>query len=344
MPDPLKRSRPVKPRKAKPPVRSREALKPPEPEANAKSDGYIPFRDRFRAWWDGAEPGALVRKGQKPKLSSAGRAIELDRKPSLPAEEFHGAARVRVCDNVWGQGFVAPGGATYAVEMARPFSTRSEASVLDLSAGLGGRVGEIAKDSAVKIVAMERDQEFSENASERAKLGTLSNLPAIQHLNPERLNLNGLKYDCVMARELFFTIPDKLALLGTLRNGLRKNGALAFTDFVLAEPDQNEGSVMDQWHKTEPVPPQPWSIGEYRGRLESLNLRIVEFEDDTEFYRKMVLQAWQDYADGLEQVLFDEGLVDALMREAELWLHRVRALESGQLKVLRVHARLRAGH
>ncbi len=341
MPDPLKRSMPVKPRKAgSQTTKARKAKTRMAPEANAKSDGYIPFRDRFRAWWDGAEPQALVRKGQKPKVSNEKRAIQLDDKADLPPEASWGAARIRVCDQVWGSGFVAPGGASYVIEMARPFSSRQDSMVLDLSAGLGGRAAELAKDSTVKVVGMERDQEFAENAAERSKLINRKNLQPIQNFNPERLNLNGLKYDCVIARELFFTVPDKLALLGTIRNGLRRKGTLAFTDLVLAEPDQNEGSVMAQWQGTEPRTIDPWSFGEYRSRLESLNLNVVEFEDDSEYFRQLILRAWRDYVDGLDQVVFDRTLVDALMQEAELWLHRVRAIESGQLRVLRVFARL----
>ena len=124
---------------------------------------------------------------------------------------------------------------------------------------------------------------------------------------------------------------------------MRKGGGLAFTDFVLAEPDQNEGAVMRRWHETEPVPPRPWSLKEYETRLPELNLSVFEFEDDSKPYREMVVRAWQAYADGLDSVAFDRTLVDALMQEAELWLHRIRAIESGQLRVLRVFGRMRVG-
>ncbi len=315
-----------------------------QPEANAKSDGYIPFRDRFRAWWDGVEPEAVVRKGQKSNVTRVQRAIKLDENADLEPAEERGAARVRICDRVWGKGFVAPGNATYAVEVARPFSSRKEATVLDLSAGLGGRAEEIAKDPDIKVVGMERDLEFAENASERVKSSDQHNLQPIKAFNPDRLDLNGMKFDCVIARELFFSVADKLELLATIRNGLRAKGTLSFTDFVLTEPDLNEGAVMSQWHETEPVAPQPWSLGVYRSRLESLNFSIVEFEDESERFRKLVLQAWREFVDDLEHVAFDKALVDALMQEAELWLHRNRAIESGQLRVLRVFARLRSGH
>ena len=150
-----------------------------------------------------------------------------------------------------------------------------------------------------------------------------------------------MKYDCITARETLFSVPDKLALFGVLKNGLRRRGTLAFADFVLAESDQNEGEVMREWHEMEPSLPQPWAFDEYRSRLTALNFEIVEFIDDSENYRDLVLGAWRAYADGLETVTFDRTLVDALMQEAQLWLHRIRAIESGQLRVLRALARLR---
>lgn len=344
MPDPLKRSVPAKPPKvAVPAAKSRIAPKGAVPEVHAKADGYIPFRDRFRAWWDGVEPEAVVRAGQKARTPKTQRLIELDDTSDREPQANLGAARIRICDQVWGDGFDGPGKADYAVEMARPFSSRNDASVLDLSAGLGGRVAAIARDSFITVTGMERDEEYAEHAAERTEGAGQRNLRSITHYNADRLNLNGLRYDCIIAREEFFTVSDKAELLTTLRDGLRKNGTLAFTDFVLAEPDQNEGDVMDQWYGTEPALPQPWSFDVYRQQLEELNFNVVIFEDDSLYYRDLVLQAWKEFVDSLEHVTFDRTLVDALMQEAELWLHRVRTIESGQIGVLRVLARAKSG-
>ena len=341
MSDPLARSKSSKPPKsAKPAAEPRTSAARTAPEAYAKADGYIPFRDRFRAWWDGVEPEAVVRKGQKAKTSYTKRLIELDDKNDLPPQADWGAARTRVCEQVWGYGCVGPGDGRYVVESARPFSSRPDSFVLDLSAGLGGRVSEIARDPDATVTGLERDQEFVDTASERIKKLDRRNIRSIEFYNPDRLDLGGLKYDCIIAREAFFTIEDKLAFLGTLRNGLRRKGTLAFTDFVLTEADQNEGQVMREWQKNEPAIPKPWAMEEYRSALSGLGLKAIEFEDDSEYYRDMVLHAWRDYVDGLENVDFDRTLVDALMREAQLWHHRIRAIECGQLRVLRVVARL----
>jgi len=351
MADPLVRSKAPKafrPAKAtaKPVAKARKTSKPKAgsraaPETHAKSDGYIPFRERFRAWWHGVEPAAVVKKGQKAKTNFTKRLIELDDKGDLPPQADWGAARTRICEQVWGRGLVGPGGGTYAIDNARPFSKRSESLVLDLSAGLGGRIAEIARDPDVSITGMERDPEFADMAVERMKQLDRQNIRSMSDFNPERLDLAGIKYDCILAREAFFTVEDKLALLGILRNGLRQKGTLSFTDFVLAEPDQNEGTVMDEWHDSEPLTPKPWSLEEYRSVLTSLNLNVTELEDDSDYYRELVLHAWRNYVDGLEDITFDRTIVDALMQEAQLWLHRVRALESGQLCLMRVFARLR---
>lgn len=344
MPDPLKRSVPANPPKeAVPAAKSRKASKGAVPEAYAKADGYIPFRNRFRAWWDGVEPEAVVRSGQKARTSKTQRLIELDDNADREPQANQGAARIRICDQVWGDGFDGPGRAEYLVEMARPFSSRNDATVLDLSAGLGGRAAAIAQDSFITVTGMERDEEYAEHAVERAKETDQRNLRSITHYNADRLTLDGLRYDCIIAREEFFTVSDKAELLTSLRNGLRKNGTLAFTDFVLAEPDQNEGDVMDQWYGTEPTLPQPWSIDVYRQQLEELNFNVVIFEDDSLYFRELVLQAWKEFVDSLEHVAFDRALVDALMQEAELWLHRIRAIESGQIGVLRVLAGAKSG-
>jgi len=306
-----------------------------KPEEHAQSDGYIPFKIRFQAWWEGVEPGAIVRKGQKQQSVAPERAIELDSEPELPPETILGAARVRICDQVWGDGFAQPGGATYGLEHAGSFPRGAKSEVLDLSAGLGGRITELATENGFKVTGMDRDEELVDYAQQRAELAQLDNVKTITQYNPDRLNLRGLKYDGIVARDVFFTVPEKLGLMGTIRGGLRQGGILALTDFVLAEHDQNEGPVMEQWQETEPVRPMPWSIDEYHDCLTALHFDILNFEDDTDAYRDLIVSAWHGFANGLDSNGLDRAFVDALIPEAELWMHRVRALESGQLRLLK---------
>jgi cyclopropane fatty-acyl-phospholipid synthase-like methyltransferase len=310
-----------------------------KPEAHAKDDGYIPFKIRFQAWWEGVEPSAIVRKGQKARNVAPQRVIELDAEADLLPETEPGAARIRICDRVWGEGFTGPGGADYGLEHATPFSRGRSSTALDLTAGLGGRVADIARDKDVTVTGYDRDEEFVDHAQQRAARAELPNVKPITVYNPERLNLQGLRYDTIVARDLFYTVPDKLALMGALRNGLRQGGILAFTDFALAEFDQNEGAVMEQWQATEPYRPHPWSIDEYQECFEALDFDVVNVEDDTANYRNLVVGAWQDFAGNLDSSGLDRAFVDTLVPEAELWLHRMRALECGQLCLLKVTLR-----
>ena len=323
---------------AKPSVAPEVAPAALKPEAHAQPDGYIPFKVRFQAWWEGVEPEALVRKGQKSRAAPR-RSIEVDAKADLPLDTNWSAARIRICDQVWGEGFTAPGGAEYGLEYIGPFPEGRACRLLDMSAGLGGRIAEIAQNGNITVSGLERDAEFADHAQERAARLAQDNVQPIAHYNPERLDLQGIKYDTIVAREVFCGVPDKLALLGALRNGMRQGGVLAFTDFALAEFDQNEGPVMENWDRTEPFRPQPWSVDEYQDHLDVLRFDVVNFEDDTDKYRSLVVNAWKRIAEGLESEGLDRAYVDALISEAELWPHRIRALESGQLRLLKVTVR-----
>lgn len=327
----------AKPAAAPAKLRGAAALKP---EAHAQSDGYIPFKIRFQAWWEGVEPEALVRRGQKSRAAPQ-RSIEVDAGPEIPSGTNRSSSRIRICDQVWGDGFTGPGGAEYGLEHIGPFPQESECRLLDMSAGLGGRIAEIAQNPNIVITGLERDAEFADHAQERAARLAQDNVQPITLYNPDRLDLRGVKYDTIVAREVFCGVGDKLALLGALRNGMRNSGVLAFTDFVLAEFDQNEGPVMENWDRTEPVRPQPWSMDEYRDRLDTLNFDVINFEDDTDRYRDLVVTAWKRIANGLESEGLDRAYVDVLITEAELWLHRMRALESGQLRLLKATVRNR---
>jgi hypothetical protein len=52
----------------------------------------------------------------------------------------------------------------------------------------------------------------------------------------------------------------------------------------------------------------------------------------------MVIQGWSDYIEATPRGSVGEDSAPALLDEVELWARRVQAIDSGDLKVCRVHA------
>ena len=57
----------------------------------------------------------------------------------------------------------------------------------------------------------------------------------------------------------------------------------------------------------------------------------------TENFRAMVIKGWAEYTESKRRGSIGEGAAPALVDEVELWTRRIQAIDSGDLKVCRVH-------
>ena len=55
-------------------------------------------------------------------------------------------------------------------------------------------------------------------------------------------------------------------------------------------------------------------------------------------FRAMVIKGWADYTQSTRRGSIGEEAAPALVDEVELWSRRIQAIDSGDLKVCRVHA------
>ncbi len=60
-------------------------------------------------------------------------------------------------------------------------------------------------------------------------------------------------------------------------------------------------------------------------------------EDLSGSYQRYVLSAWAKLVDGLDREDLTRDFVNIMMVEADFWLRRMRALESGKLRLIRYH-------
>ncbi len=95
---------------------------------------------------------------------------------------------------------------------------------------------------------------------------------------------------------------------------------------------------MTKWLDQEPVKAHPWAIATFEEALANLQLEIRVTEDVTEAFRTLVIQGWSDYIGATPRGSVGEDSAPTLIDEVELWTRRVQAIDSGDLKVCRVHA------
>ena len=293
----------------------------------------MPFRVRFLAWWHGLEPDALVKQPAPAKKLSP-ESIRIDREPT--AEELL-AARLALLQRVWGDGCLEPGGAEYTRYLIKPLVPSPDKSLLDLAAGMCGGVNSVADEYGLWVDAMEPDPDLLAAAQAFCERLGLEKKIKLSGYDPEKLTLPKKKYDCILARERFYLFPDKLEVLHAVCGAFKPGGQLLFTDLALADRGK-ENEAVAHWREALPAAPSLWTMEEYQECLAELKFDVRIFADDTNAWRAQIVRGWSKFVGDLTSEVLDRVFVDALMIEAELWHDQVQALESGQLRFVRVHA------
>ena len=122
-----------------------------------------------------------------------------------------------------------------------------------------------------------------------------------------------------------------------LAGKLAGRGHIVFTDYVLTDDGRDDPAVQ-AWLEAEPVPRFPITLDEYLAVLERHALGVRSSEDMTSTHSEMVLRGWEYFLESLLEEKPDSTQLGFLQSELEVWARRMQAMETGKLKVYRVHA------
>lgn len=310
-----------------------------EKDEHDQADGYIPFKVRFLAWWEGLEPADILTRMDQDDEAAAKpspKALVIDGSAGKGTAE--GAARrTDVLQRIWGEGCHIPGGADFTLSLAQACQLEPDMKVLDLNAGMGAAARDIASKLGVTVAGKELDSELAKVGMALSEQADLAEAATIEPYDPEELKLPRGAYDCILAREVLFLINDKLDFLRMLRDALKVRGQLTFTDYVVTD-DANSGRELAQWREAEPRKVQPWTTDRYLMVMGELSLEVQTFEDITPQFIRLALSAWDSFKQELGKAGVNRAFANAMLVEAELWQRRIQLMKSGDLRVLQVHA------
>lgn len=301
----------------------------------------IPFRLRFKAWWEGVDPESYLRYERDDPNYDANDAIHVSDEQEEEDKNWP-ESRVSFLTRLWGgednEEVVHPGGTEYTMMLAKPLGLNESKSVLDLCAGLGGGTRELSKQFNLWIEGMEADPELANLANDLSVKHGMEKRAPIQTFDPVKLELPEKRYDAIMIRESMFAYPTRESLIAKAFNALKPRGHLLITDYVLKDHDSIDNRAVAIWQENHPAKPLPWTMKEYKRAVLDLSMNLHIHEDRTDEYRTLVLNGWSTYVNQLTKSDLDRDTVNELMHEAQYWLRLVRALESGELRYMRIHA------
>lgn len=274
-------------------------------------------------WHDGTENPFK----RKTKPVSITRPIHVSRQARLEAESLWHAAPGEILEKMWGDRFLAVADMFLVDALVAPLNLTKNMSVLDLSAGLGERLRRIVKTFGADVTGLESDKAIALRGVEMAMRENSSTPIALSPYEVENFS-STKKYDCVLARELFYHVADKdkfFAAIGEATNG---KAQISFTDYIV-NPENAEAPAVKNWLNYErgAVPLSLVGMAEAWGKA---GFMISVHDDQTELYRKELLLGLHRLAlflkNGPKPDAETKKQIQHLM---ELWAHRAAALDQG---------------
>ena len=268
-------------------------------------------------------------------MSSAGApAVAEEGTVAYPAD-YWSDARIRLKEQIWGPGFVEPGGADYIVNLVQPCGLTSAKSLLDVTARLGGAARTIVDVFDAWITGLEIDPILADKGMAESVRQSVEKKAAITVFDPLGFSLEK-RFDVVFAREGFFALPQKKSVLQKLCNAVKPGGELLFTD--IARTTQTQTPAYEAWVRAEPLPPRPWTVDHYVSQLKELGMKVRVSADITDSYARMARCHLYRFVCSLDLADHSRDDLMLLLDETEFWTRRIAAFEAGDLTMLRLFA------
>lgn len=304
-------------------------------------DGYIPFKERFRAWWAGEDPVVIRHAPDRAapgKAKADPHALVVDAPGDDAPSRYWTPERLAIAQTLFGEEEVRPGGKQRSLDLVKPMALNKTQSARDLAAGLGGGTRAIHTELGVWIDGQEPDPELAEEAQRLGRARKLDKKVPIAAYDPGEPPLRGGKFNGILARDLLFTLPDPQGMLSLIDSALKPRGHVVISDYAFASPAKADSPTAKAWLAQEPRAPAPLTLEGYRFSMQRLGWDVRIFEDDSDPQLRHILGGWAAFMDGLAKPDLTRPFVSAMLLEAELWLHRARVLQAGAVRVVRIHA------
>ena len=292
---------------------------------------------RLKAWWHGVDVADLMpaANAADERDGDASTVADTDEVATLEAE--WGEDRIAAIEALWGHGHVRPGGDTFTLNFVRPMALTPAMSIIDMRAGLGGSARALVDAFGLWIAGYEPVEALAAAGHERSIYGGMARKAPIQTYDPTELELKEGRYDAAIAFELFSRIRDKTTLFQTVVKALKEPGQVMFTEFALKSKGEPAPEVV-AWRAVEPDVSDLLTLQEYREMCEEADLDVRICDDFSEDYRRAALVGWAAAVEQFKPGTHEPPVVAKMLDEAERWGRRLAAIDSGALRVVRIHA------
>ena len=284
-----------------------------------------------------APPPLTQRPAFGSALAAAATALSADNGESQVQTPWP-ADRLALTNQLWGAGFIFPGGETETLRLARPLGMSATANLLLVGVGAGGPASGIARNLGATVTAMDNDPSLLAAARGLITRSQLRKKVTIKPWDPDNPVFDGKSYLHCLALEPFHNACPEPILDGLVRS-LKPGGQLVVTALAAEVPLKPTDPAVRRWAELEHRDPAnllaPVAVSRMLGRV-GLDVRAAE--DLSKRHLDHAIVGWRALLHDLGAYKPTPGEAARLVAEAELWRLRQRMLRDGRLRMMRWHA------
>lgn len=281
-----------------------------------------------------------------PGLSEPGETAVALGEPDIAPADAHGtrapvwsSSRLAIEEELWGTGFLTPGGGPEVLRFAAPIGLSAASSLLLLGAGPGGPAQFLATELGVWVNAHEADPDLAALAARRiqragvamAKRASVSGWDRHDPDFQPRANHHALALDAIRDA----AVPPVLAAMAA---ALKPHGQAVMVETVAQQPLDPDDPAIAAWCRLEgrtPILPHPDAISRGLSRL-GFDVRVVE--DISARHMRLAVLGWRHLVRQMARARPAPDRAAAVVAQAELWTRRIRLMHAGRIRLMRWHA------
>ena len=292
---------------------------------------------RLQAWWAGYYFEDETKSEPEPEEATA-QGLKAPEKPGREAAAWSDP-RVQVGEEIWGRGYMSPGGDALVESLIRPLGLDSSMMVVDFGAGLGGATRVLHNQTGAWVSGFEASPLLAEAAMELSRLDGVSKKASVETFDPKNLALRESSFNAVFSKEALFVMENKEEIYKALYDCLRVDGQLLITDYLATKPEATSEAI-EEWMTKEPIRPILWSLEQTRSFFTDLGFEVRITEDVTANARKQILAALAEFSGKMgSREETPRGWNPAILAEIEMWANRIKVLDSGDVAMYRIYGR-----
>lgn len=244
-------------------------------------------------------------------------------------EDEYNEGLVKLLELVWGEGFLAPGGADNVRQIIEGLDLRDK-RVLDIGSGIGGVDMVLAGEFGARVIGLEIELPLIERARQYAERAGLSDRIEFRHVEPGPLPLADESIDVVFTSGVVIHIEDKSEMFAEILRVLRPGGVLAGYDW-LRGPDEYSQD-MYRWFELEGLTYAMDTLENYASMMREAGFTDVQTLENSAWYKARARKEYQRMNNELSSRLLE--LLGCEQRDwfVEDWRVMCLVLDKGELR------------